>query len=172
MVALNGVSKVYYAPGWRIGYMALHDPTNRMGLVRDGLERLLRSRLCASTPAQVGYLAGLEQDRGWMETYSERVLKRRDHCLKRIAQIDGLEVEQPGGAFYMFVRLTDERWANDDKAFVLQLLHEEHVLLVHGSGFSPQLGKGHVRLVYLVTLEVLDEVFDRIERFLKKHRGH
>ncbi|DAC57058.1 MAG TPA: alanine aminotransferase, partial [Candidatus Poseidoniales archaeon] len=63
-------------------------------------------------------------------------------------------------------------WANDDKAFVLQLLHEEHVLLVHGSGFSPQLGKGHVRLVYLVTLEVLDEVFDRIERFLKKHRGH
>ena len=72
----------------------------------------------------------------------------------------------------MFVRLTDERWANDDKAFVLQLLHEEHVLLVHGSGFSPQLGKGHVRLVYLVTLEVLDEVFDRIERFLKKHRGH
>ena len=172
VVALNGVSKVYYAPGWRIGYMALHDPTNRMGLVRDGLERLLRSRLCASTPAQVGYLAGLEQDRGWMETYSERVLRRRDHCLKRIAQIDGLEVEQPGGAFYMFVRLTDERWANDDKAFVLQLLHEEHVLLVHGSGFSPQLGKGHVRLVYLVTLEVLDEVFDRIERFLKKHRGH
>ena len=72
----------------------------------------------------------------------------------------------------MFVRLTDERWANDDKAFVLQLLHEEHVLLVHGSGFSPQLGKGHVRLVYLATLEVLDEVFDRIERFLKKHRGH
>ena len=72
----------------------------------------------------------------------------------------------------MFVRLTDEQWANDDKAFVLQLLHEEHVLLVHGSGFSPQLGKGHVRLVYLVTLEVLDEVFDRIERFLKKHRGH
>ena len=72
----------------------------------------------------------------------------------------------------MFVRLTDERWANDDKAFVLQLLHEEHVLLVHGSGFSPELGKGHVRLVYLVTLEVLDEVFDRIERFLKKHRGH
>ena len=44
--------------------------------------------------------------------------------------------------------------------------------LAHGSGFSPQLGKGHVRLVYLVTLEVLDEVFDRIERFLKKHRGH
>ena len=170
VVALNGVSKVYYAPGWRIGYMALHDPLKRMGLVRDGLERLLRSRLCASTPAQVGYLAGLEQDRGWMETYSERVLRQRDHCIQRINQIEGLEVEQPGGAFYMFVRLTDKKWADDDKAFVLQLLHEEHVLLVHGSGFSPRLGKGHVRLVYLADLDVLDEVFNRIERFLQKHR--
>ena len=171
VVALNGVSKVYYAPGWRIGYMALHDPQKRMGLVRDGLERLLRSRLCASTPAQVGYLAGLEQDRGWMETYSQRVLQQRDHCIKRINHIEGLEVEQPGGAFYMFIRLTDERWAADDKAFVLELLHEEHVLLVHGSGFSPQLGKGHVRLVYLADLDVLDEVFNRIERFLLKHRN-
>lgn len=170
VVALNGVSKVYYAPGWRIGYMALHDPLKRMGLVRDGLERLLRSRLCASTPAQVGYLAGLEQDRGWMDTYSERVLRQRDHCIQRINQIEGLEVEQPGGAFYMFVRLTDKKWADDDKAFVLQLLHEEHVLLVHGSGFSPRLGKGHVRLVYLADLDVLDEVFNRIERFLLKHR--
>ena len=58
---LNGVSKVYYAPGWRIGYMALHDPINTMIDVRDGIERILRSRLCASTPAQLGYLAGLEE---------------------------------------------------------------------------------------------------------------
>ena len=171
VIALNGVSKVYYAPGWRIGYMALHDPTGRLGLVRDGLERLLRSRLCASTPAQMGYLAGLTGDRGWMDGYARRVMEQRDHCLKRINEIEGLEVEQPGGAFYMFIRLTDEQWANDDKAFVLQLLHEEHVLLVHGSGFSPELGKGHVRLVYLADVSVLDDVFDRIDRFLSKHRS-
>ena len=170
VIALNGVSKVYYAPGWRIGYMALHDPSERLGLVRDGLERLLRSRLCASTPAQMGYLAGLEGDRTWMEGYAQRVMQQRDHCLKRISEIEGLQVEQPGGAFYMFIRLTDPKWAADDKDFVLQLLHEEHVLLVHGSGFSPELGKGHVRLVYLADIEVLDDVFDRIERFLQKHR--
>ena len=171
VIALNGVSKVYYAPGWRIGYMALHDPNGRLTLVRDGLERLLRSRLCASTPAQMGYLAGLTGDRQWMDGYANRVMEQRDHCLKRIAEIEGLEVEQPGGAFYMFIRLTDERWAKDDKSFVLHLLHEEHVLLVHGSGFSPKLGKGHVRLVYLADVNVLDEAFDRIERFLKKHRS-
>ena len=171
VIALNGVSKVYYAPGWRIGYMALHDPNGRLTLVRDGLERLLRSRLCASTPAQMGYLAGLTGDRQWMDGYANRVMEQRDHCLKRIAEIEGLEVEQPGGAFYMFIRLTDERWAKDDKSFVLHLLHEEHVLLVHGSGFSPKLGKGHVRLVYLADVNVLDDVFDRIERFMKKHRS-
>lgn len=171
VIALNGVSKVYYAPGWRIGYMALHDPNGRLTLVRDGLERLLRSRLCASTPAQMGYLAGLTGDRQWMDGYANRVMEQRDHCLKRIAEIEGLEVEQPGGAFYMFIRLTDERWAKDDKSFVLHLLHEEHVLLVHGSGFSPELGKGHVRLVYLADVNVLDEAFNRIERFLKKHRS-
>ena len=167
---LNGVSKVYYAPGWRIGYMALHDPTNRLGAVRDGIERLLRSRLCASTPAQMGYLAGLTQSRDWMDGYTQNVLAKRDLCLKRISEIDGLEVQRPGGAFYMFVRLTDSHWAEDDKKFVLDLLHSEHVLVVHGSGFSQQMGNGHFRLVYLAEPDVLNEAFDRIERFLQRSR--
>jgi len=170
VISLNGVSKVYYAPGWRIGYMALHDPAGRLSLIRDGIERLLRSRLCASTPAQLGYLAGLTGDRSWMKDYGERVQRQRDFCLERIASIEGLEVESPGGAFYMFIRLTDSKWSSDDKAFVLQLLHEEHVLLVHGSGFSEDLGKGHVRLVYLADETVLEEAFQRIERFLLRHR--
>ena len=167
---LNGVSKVYYAPGWRIGYMALHDPTGRLGAVRDGIERLLRARLCASTPAQMGYLAGLQESREWMEGYSQKVVAQRDLCLQRISEIDGLDVQAPGGAFYMFVRLTDPKWANNDKKFVLELLHEEHVLLVHGSGFSTGMGRGHFRLVYLANPSVLNEAFDRIERFLQRTR--
>jgi alanine-synthesizing transaminase len=69
VLTLNGVSKVYFAPGWRIGYMAWHDPENRLTLVRDGVERLLRSRLCASTPAQHGYLAGLNNPLDWLSEY-------------------------------------------------------------------------------------------------------
>ena len=164
---LNGVSKVYYAPGWRIGYMALHDPINTMIDVRDGIERILRSRLCASTPAQLGYLAGLEGDRSWMDEHSKKVLSRRNLCIERINQIEGLDVQNPGGAFYMFIKLTHPKWTQDDKSFVLDLLHQEHVLLVHGSGFSPEFGAGHVRLVYLASEEALHEAFDRIERFLK-----
>jgi aspartate/methionine/tyrosine aminotransferase len=167
---LNGVSKVYYAPGWRIGYMAIHDPQNRLSAIRDGIERLLRSRLCASTPAQMGYLAGLNDSREWMDVYTSKVVSQRDLCLRRIENIEGLEVQKPGGAFYMFVRLTDEKWATDDKQFVLDLLHEEHVLVVHGSGFSPEMGSGHFRLVFLPNEDVLNEAFNRIDRFLKKHR--
>ena len=70
----------------------------------------------------------------------------------------------------MFVRLTDPKWAADDKQFVLDLLHEEYVLVVHGSGFSAEMGHGHFRLVYLANEEVLNEAFDRIDRFLSSSR--
>ncbi len=169
--SLNGVSKVYYAPGWRIGYLAIHDPTNVMVDVRDGIERLLRSRLCASTPAQLGYVAGLTQDRSWMSDYSSKVRMRRQLCLDRISKIDGIEVEAPGGAFYMFARLTDEMWANNDKDFVLKLLHEEHVLVVHGSGFSPVKGLGHIRIVFLADENTLNTAFDKIDSFLQRYRA-
>ncbi|MEC7255663.1 MAG: aminotransferase class I/II-fold pyridoxal phosphate-dependent enzyme [Candidatus Thermoplasmatota archaeon] len=168
---LNGVSKVYYAPGWRIGYLGIHDPKGRLELIRDGIERLLRSRLCASTPAQLGYLAGLDSDRTWMKSYSEKIMRQRNLCVQRIREIEGLEVQSSGGAFYMFVKLTDEKWHNNDKEFVLQLLHEEHVLVVHGSGFSADLGAGHFRLVYLPNTDILNEAFDRIDRFLTRHRN-
>ncbi len=165
VIALNGVSKVYFAPGWRIGYMAWHDPAGRLGLVRDGVERLLRSRLCASTPAQHGYLAGLSDEHGWLEGHRAKVKERLDYCMERIGAIEGLECEAPGGAFYLFVRITDERAASD-KQWVLDLLHQHHVLVVHGSGFSPEFGAGHFRMVCLPPVEVLATAFDRIDQFI------
>ena len=56
----------------------------------------------------------------------------------------------------------------DDKEFVLDLLHEEHVLVVHGSGFSSIYGKGHFRVVILPQMETLERSFDNIESFMKK----
>ena len=165
VIVLNGVSKVYFAPGWRIGYMAWHDPEDRLSLVRDGVERLLRSRLCASTPAQHGYLAGLTNEHRWLDGHRSCVKERLDYCMERIGEIDGLDCEAPGGAFYLFVRITDDRAASD-KQGVLDLLHQHHVLVVHGSGFSPEYGAGHFRMVCLPPIDTLAEAFDRIEQFL------
>lgn len=146
--------------------MAWHDPSETLGAVRDGVERLLRSRLCASTPAQHGFLAGLVDDTGWMVGHRDKIRRRMDYCLDRISSINGIECETPGGAFYLFVRITDPEMATKDKKFVLDLLHQHHVLVVHGSGFSPEFGSGHFRMVCLPPIEVLAEVFDRIETFL------
>ena len=165
VIVLNGVSKVYFAPGWRIGYMAWHDPEDRLSLVRDGVERLLRSRLCASTPAQHGYLAGLTNEHRWLDGHRSCVKERLDYCMERIGEIDGLDCEAPGGAFYLFVRITDDRAASD-KQWVLDLLHQHHVLVVHGSGFSPEYGAGHFRMVCLPPIDTLAEAFDRIEQFM------
>mgnify|MGYP001307455874 FL=1 len=165
VIVLNGVSKVYFAPGWRIGYMAWHDPKGVLSSVRDGAERLLRSRLCASTPAQYGYLEGLVSNTEWLDSHKNNIKKRLDYCIERINSIDGIECQPPGGAFYIFVRITDPNLSSD-KQWVLDLLHQYHVLVVHGSGFSPEYGNGHFRMVCLPTIEVLSEVFDRIEKFI------
>ena len=170
VITLNGVSKVYYAPGWRIGYMALHDPTNKLNDIKDGLERLLRSRLCASTPAQYGYMAGLDGNDEWMDEYLSDLKDRNEHCVELIEGIDGLSVEKPQGAFYMFVKLTEEHWKGRDKEFVLSLLDKKHVLAVHGSGFSNQYGKDHFRIVFLPSKEILTDAFQRIDDFLKDCR--
>jgi len=171
VITLNGVSKVYYAPGWRIGYMALNDPSNKLSNIKDGLERLLRSRLCASTPAQYGYLAGLNDDDTWMNDYLSKLKQRNDVCVSLINNIEGISVEKPQGAFYMFVKLTENHWNNRDKDFVLDLLNSKHVLTVHGSGFSNQFGKNHFRVVFLPSEKILIEAFNRIDDLLKERRN-
>ena len=164
VITLNGVSKVYFAPGWRIGYMAWHDPSGVLELVRDGAERILRSRLCASTPAQYGYLAGLNEELDWLDGHRALVKERLDYSLKRIDEIDGLECQSPGGAFYLFVKILDE--SVPDKQWVLDLLHKYHVLVVHGSGFSPEFGANHFRMVCLPPIDVLEQAFSRIDKFI------
>ena len=165
VITLNGVSKVYFAPGWRIGYMAWYDPESKLSLVRDGVERLLRSRLCASTPAQYGFLAGLNDSTDWLTGHRIKIKKRLDYCLKRIEGIQGIECQAPGGAFYLFVHIMDDNLVSD-KQWVLDLLHQHHVLVVHGSGFSPEFGSGHFRMVCLPSVDILEKAFDSIDQFI------
>jgi len=164
MIILNGISKVYLAPGWRIGYLAIRDADRQLEDIRDGIMRQARARLCANTPLQLGYLAALNGPQGHIQKTMETLRKRRDYVLKRVGEIDGLSVVSPRGAFYMFIKVEN---CNDDKRFVLDLLMKKHVLTVHGSGFCPIYGKGHFRIVNLPPVEYLATAFDRIEEFMK-----
>jgi len=167
LIVLNGISKVYLAPGWRIGYAAFRDPDGSLSEVLDAVQRQARARLCPSHPAQVAFEAALRGPQDHIARTNWILRERRDAALRRIDEIEGLSTCRPGGAFYMFPRI-EAPTLRDDKAFVLDLLHRKHVLLVHGSGFCPTYGRGHFRLVFLPPVEVIDEAFDRVEEYLKE----
>ena len=171
LIILNGVSKVYFAPGWRIGYMAFQDNGPLDGF-REGIARQTRARLCPNTPCQFGYIEALRGSHDFLKENLRRLRERRDYCLRRIDGIDGLSSRVPEGAFYMFPKIADGHV--DDKQFVKDVLHQCHTLFVHGSGFSAEHGRGHFRMVFLPDLPTLEAAFDRLEDFMgqwmKEHR--
>jgi len=175
IIGMNGFSKAHLSTGWRLGYMYFHDPNHRLDQIRQGIESLARIRLCANVPAQYAAIKVFEQPRDHTKNMTEKLWERRDYCMKRIAEFDGLiTANSPDGAFYLFPKLDllereDSPW-KDDKEFVLDLLNETGVMTVYGSGFGDY-GKNHLRMVFLPPIEVLEEVFDLIEEFLKSRLG-
>ena len=173
-IIMNGISKIYLAPGWRIGYMAIHDVNGRLEFIKDGIDRQARARLCPNSVCSMGYLAALNGPRDHIRNTMDRLKKRRDLAYKRLNEIDGLSSQRPGGAFYMFPRIDcmgEGPW-NNDKEFVLDLLREEKVLTVFGSGFGEEHGKDHFRIVILPPEDILSSAFDGMERLIKKRMGN
>ena len=168
MITFNGFSKVYLVPGWRMGYVIFNSPDGEIDLIKDAFFRLARSRLCANSVAQRAMIEALRGSQKHIGEMVSKLRKRRDYAYKRINEIDGLSTTKPQGAFYIFPKIEsiDGTW-KDDKEFVLDLLNEVHVLVVHGSGFSPTYGKNHFRAVILPPLPVMEEAFNRIDDFMK-----
>lgn len=174
IVTLNGFSKVFLVPGWRLGHAIFRDPNGRLADIRAGFEKVARNRLCPSTIAQRAALAGLTGPQDHIETTRQKLRRRRDLVYKRLNEIPGISAAKPDGAFYIFPRigpLADDEpggpW-KDDKAFVLDLLRSAHVLTVHGSGFGPRFGKDHFRIVFLPPEEVLETAMGGLETFMQQ----
>jgi aspartate/methionine/tyrosine aminotransferase len=167
MIIFNGLSKVYSSPGWRVGYLAFRDPNGTISDIKEGVLKQARTRLCANTVAQYGLLAALEGPKDHVPRMCAKLRARRDLAVKMINEIEGLSVSLPEGAFYMFPKI-DPSIGLDDKKFVLEVLENCHVLLVHGSGFGKDFGKNHFRLVYLAPEEVLGDAISKIEGYLRR----
>jgi alanine-synthesizing transaminase len=84
-----------------------------------------------------------------------------------VGTIEGLSVVTPEAAFYAMIR-ADDPVGRTDERFVLDLLEETGVLVVHGSGFGLDPTPCHFRLVYLPGEEVLETVFERLGRFMQR----
>jgi aspartate/methionine/tyrosine aminotransferase len=74
------------------------------------------------------------------------------------------------GALYMFpkVDLKGTPWKSD-KDFVVDLIKEEGVVFVHGSGFCEEFGQDHFRSILLAPINTLEEAYDKTEKFILRH---
>jgi len=169
VITFNGFSKVYLMPGWRIGYILFHH-SGELDEIQDAFMRIARSRLCASSVCQRACIQALKGPQDHIEKVNKKLRERRDFSYKRLNEIKGISTAKPDGAFYIFPKIEamEKGLWRDDKEFVLDLLHEAHVLVVHGSGFCTTYGKGHFRAVILPPLETLEKAFDKLEVFMKK----
>jgi tyrosine/nicotianamine family aminotransferase len=171
VVGLNGFSKVYLMTGWRLGYLYFHDQHGRLKELERCIEKEARIRICANTPVQKAGIAALNGPQDHVKDLVSRLRQRRDYAWKRLNEIEGLSCAKPEGAFYVFPKIhaVGSKWKTDME-FALDLLKETGVLFVHGSGFDPKYGAGHVRGVFLPPVETLEQSFNEIELFMKKKK--
>ena len=168
MVLFNGFSKVDLLPGWRLGYSCFRDPKGELDEIKEGFVKQLRLRLCANHPCQLAVIEALKGPQDYMEVTRCKLRERGAFAHKRLNEIEGISSTKPKGAFYIFPKVELKKWKTD-KEFVLDVLHETHVLFVHGSGFDPTYGAGHFRSVFLPPVAVLSEAFDRLDAFMRKN---
>jgi alanine-synthesizing transaminase len=164
LITLESLSKTHLVPGWRVGWMRYtHEK-----LMRDltaAIGRLATGRLCSPTPAQYAIAPALEGSREFQKDFLSELKSRRDFCVERIRISEGLSCDLPAAAFYLMIK-SEKLGERTDEQFVLELLEETGVLVVHGSGFGMDPQQGYFRMVYLAEEATLGDVFDRIDRFL------
>lgn len=170
-VTYNGLSKAYRVAGFRQGWMVLNGPKHQAKGFIDGLDTLSSMRLCANTPMQHAIQTAL----GGYQSINEfilpggRLLEQRNKAYELITQIPGISCVKPNGAMYMFPKIDTEMYGiKDDQQFILDLLQQERVLLVQGSGFNwPK--PDHFRVVTLPHIDQLEEAMGRLAKFLQTY---
>lgn len=170
VIGFNGFSKIYLAPGWRLGYMYFYDPEDKLTELRKNIEKEGRVRLCAPHPFQIAAITALRGPQDHLIEMNRKLRVRRDLTVKRCNEIDGVSCVTPKGAFYAFPKIDLKgKWSNS-KEFVMELMRETGVVVVFGSGFCPRTGEGHFRTVFLPPPEMLNDAFDKIEQFIKSKK--
>lgn len=132
---------------------------------------LANMRLCANVPAQHAIQTAL----GGRQSITDLVLpggrlrEQRDLAYKLLTDIPGVTCVRPKGALYLFPKLDLARYRiEDDEQLVLDLLLEEHLLIVQGTGFNwPR--PDHVRIVTLPHVDDLQDAIERFGRFLDRY---
>ena len=171
VLTFNGLSKNYRSCGYRAGWLIVSGDRSSAGDYIEGLNMLASMRLCANTPGQLAIQTALGgyQSIDDLVAPGGRLCRQRDRAYDLLSQIPGVSVVKPKAALYMFPRLDPEMYPiADDQKFACQLLAEEKVLIVQGTGFNWP-GHDHFRLVFLPNVDDLHDAIGRIARFLERY---
>ncbi|MDR0444351.1 MAG: pyridoxal phosphate-dependent aminotransferase [Treponema sp.] len=171
-VSFDGLSKAWRAAGFRSAWMVLSGNKKCAKDYIEGLELLANMRLCPSMPSQFGIQTAL----GGYQSVKElllpggRLREQRDIAVNLVNEIPGLSVVMPKGALYCFPKIDIKRFniTNDEK-FMLDLLRDQHLLLVHGTGFNWK-EPDHFRVVFLPDKDTLTDAMRRLAVFLSGYR--
>ncbi|OIP09433.1 MAG: aminotransferase [Betaproteobacteria bacterium CG2_30_68_42] len=171
-VTFNGLSKNYRAAGFRAGWAIVSGEKRHARDYIEGLDILASMRLCANVPAQYGIQTALGgyQSIDDLVAPGGRLGRQRDLAWGLLAELPGVSCVKPQAAMYLFPRLDPEMYPiADDQQFILDLLIEEKVLVVQGTGFNwPH--PDHLRIVFLPAADDLTEAIGRFARFLERYR--
>ncbi len=171
-VTFNGLSKNYRACGYRAGWMVVSGEKRHARDYIEGLDMLASMRLCSNVPGQYAIQTALGGYQSIVELVAPqgRLTRQRDLAWELLTQIPGVTCHKPQAALYLFPRLDPKHYPiADDQQFILELLLEEKVLLVQGSGFNWP-APDHFRVVFLPNADDLREAIGRIARFLEHYR--
>ncbi|HZW24066.1 MAG TPA: pyridoxal phosphate-dependent aminotransferase [Gallionella sp.] len=171
-VTLNGLSKNYRACGYRSGWMVLSGEKKHAQDYINGLTILASMRLCSNVPGQFAIQTALGgyQSINDLVAPTGRLAKQRDLAYKLLTAIPGVTCVKPKAGLYLFPRFDPKVYPiKNDQQFILELLEEEKVLVVQGSGFN-WIHPDHIRIVFLPIADDLTDAMGRIARFLENYR--
>jgi alanine-synthesizing transaminase len=172
IVTFNGLSKNYRACGYRSGWLIVSGDKRHAKDYLEGLNMLASMRLCSNVPGQYAIQTALGgyQSINDLVAPNGRLTRQRDLAYDLLTSIPGVTCMKPKAAMYLFPRLDPKRYpiVNDQK-FILDLLEQERVLVVQGSGFNWP-ATDHFRVVFLPHEEDLTEAIGRVGRFLERYQ--
>lgn len=171
-VSFGGLSKIYRACGFRVGWMVL---SGRRGLAqgyREGLDKLSNMRMCANALGQLAVQAALGgyQSINDLVVPGGRLYEQRQVAYEGLCAIPGVSVVKPKGALYLFPKIDVKKFnVKDDQKLISDLLQDKKILLMQGTGFNwPK--PDHLRFIFLPDKESLREVITRMTDFFSWYR--
>jgi alanine-synthesizing transaminase len=166
---LSGLSKVYRACGYRVGWAVFSGKLHGAADYLQGLELLSSLRLCSNVPAQWAVQTALGGYQSVRELVSPggRLFESRRAIVEAVVKSRYLRLDPPSGAMYAFLGVDREALPDfDDERFALDLLEQKHVLVAPGISFNVPY-RNHFRVTTLPDAATLRVVFGRIEELLQ-----